>query len=263
MYYCFIILAALAIFSASSSLHTILDSTISEFKAPASLKEYTSASRSLPRRLKLSQQNAAGNRLSASDLTYPAVDYVFRERLLKKLVEECSQRRSSWIWLQGKEAPTGGVGRQQQPLSRNTQQVRVRTSLSTEEADDVDAFTPGGGCPLVDIPMHASERSVGMCTDAALYVLLLRGRIIPPGPWDLRLNPQISNLNSNLCPSAPKGRLFLENLDESSFADGAPASAVNLFLPNPEQLYLKDVALHRRMQYVLCKTRSCQGFMKR
>lgn len=100
--------------------------------------------------------------------------------------------------------------------------------------------------------LRGSERGVGMCTDAALYVLHARGRIIPAPP---------SARAYNAVCGAGTARLFLETM-YSQFVSRAPG-VLHMQLLNAEHMWARDAALHERMDAWLCKTRVCVGLLLR
>jgi len=97
----------------------------------------------------------------------------------------------------------------------------------------------------MDIMLRGSERGIGMCTDAMLYVLHAGARLIP---W--QENQQVYDA---LCPH--NARLFLETMYES-FISSQPG-VLHLMLPNSEHMWVRDQHLHAKMQVFLCKTRLC------
>lgn len=99
-------------------------------------------------------------------------------------------------------------------------------------------------CPAMDIMLRGSERSIGMCTDAMLYVLHLGARLIGAVS-------DMKQYNSQCGPAT--ARLFMENMYESFYTK--QPGVLHLQLVNAEHLYVKDAAMHRRMDAFLVSVR--------
>jgi len=116
------------------------------------------------------------------------------------------------------------------------------TDTDTDLASTVVLCACGRQCPIMDIMLKGSERSIGMCTDAMLYVLHLGARVIG-GLDDARQY-------DSYCGAAT-ARLFLENMHEE-FLSKQPG-VLHMQLVNAEHLYLKDAKLHKKMDAFLVK----------
>ncbi|WIA39978.1 hypothetical protein OEZ86_013408 [Tetradesmus obliquus] len=85
-------------------------------------------------------------------LVLHAQQHAANEMLLRQLVEECAKQQQSVIHLDS--------------------QRRMVTSSSINPQH----------CPALDVVLPASERVFGTCTDAALYIIHVGGRLIPLPP---------------------------------------------------------------------------------
>jgi hypothetical protein len=110
-------------------------------------------------------------------------------------------------------------------------------------------------CPLLQVPLAASHRSIGLCTDAALYITLLGGWLVPDTHDGLQ------------AAQACGGRsavLLLEHLYEPwvEWLQQQPA-VVAVHAPNFEHMFAYDTGAHQRMHVVLCKVQRCVQLLAR
>ncbi|WIA19693.1 hypothetical protein OEZ85_005621 [Tetradesmus obliquus] len=141
--------------------------------------------------------------------------------LLRQLVEECAKQQQSVIHLDS--------------------QRRMVTSSSINPQH----------CPALDVVLPASERVFGTCTDAALYVIHVGGRLIP-------LAPDVEAYD-NYC-GAQTARLFLDTIHPQMISKHK--RVLHMQLVKPSALKPQDAPLHARMQAFLCKTRHCTSLMQ-
>lgn len=111
--------------------------------------------------------------------------------------------------------------------------------------DSYDKVAQGSHCPTADILLEPDDRSIGLCTDAALYMQLFGSRLFASAA---ALPPAYAAACIN-----STARLFLEPLYESWFSPGA----VHVHLPNFENMVASDRQLHARLDLVLCKVQRC------
>lgn len=151
---------------------------------------------------------------------------VSEERLLRALVAECARKAHTIITV--------------------TPERRV---LVTPFNNATHRFDPRN-CPLVDIMLGAPERSVGICTDAALYAMHLGARILP----------LVDTLAHGAACGPGTARLFLEAAYPQWVSPDPRVR--HLCVPNPEHLYVADVAVHARIDTWLCKTEVCRSLLR-
>lgn len=111
--------------------------------------------------------------------------------------------------------------------------------------DSYDKVAQASHCPTADILLEPDDRSIGLCTDAALYMQLFGSRLFASAA---ALPPAYAAACIN-----STARLFLEPLYESWFSPGA----VHVHLPNFENMVASDRQLHARLDLVLCKVQRC------
>ena len=109
--------------------------------------------------------------------------YWVRELQLRQATEACSKHEDTVI-----------------ALDKSSGHLIVSNQLDV--ASDAD-------CPIMDIALRGQERGVGMCTDAALYVVWGAARIIP-------LN--MGAYNTGRCANTT-ARVFLETMYGDFFSD--------------------------------------------
>lgn len=155
--------------------------------------------------------------------------------LVQQLVQACMQQQDTFIWL---------------TRAKGQQQVAVVDDHNWQRSSSSGAEQ----CGLIHIPLSSSDRSIGLCTDAALYVTLLRAWITPATDPGLQ---HAQNCSSKSCI------LFLEPLYDSwlSWLD-QQQHVVAAYAPNFEQMFAYDQAAHRRMLLILCKVRRCEQMMR-
>lgn len=156
--------------------------------------------------------------------------------LVQQLVQACMLQQDTFIWL------TRAKGQQQMVV------VDDHALHRSSGRADVQ-------CGLIHIPLSSSNRSIGLCTDAALYVLLLGAWITPATDLGLK--------HAQAC-SSRSSVMFLEPLYDSwlSWLD-QQQHVVAAYAPNFEQMFAYDQAAHRRMQLILCKVRRCEELMRK
>lgn len=151
--------------------------------------------------------------------------------LVQQIVQQCMQQQDTFIWIQHHS------GRQQVAV-QDAQQLHSRSG----HADT--------SCGLFHIPLASSDRSIGLCTDAALYVQLLGGWIAPATDHGLQ-HAQDCGVKSAVMFLEPLYEPWLAWLDQQQ-------QVVTVYAPNFEQMAAYDKAAHKRMRIILCKVHSCQ-----
>ena len=143
----------------------------------------------------------------AADATPGAINDV----LVQAIVERCMLQRSTVIMLQHAA---------RQPVAEYT------------TAKQLHKHTLGAECPLFHIPLADTDRTIGLCTDAALYMQLLGAWVLP------QTEPGLQQAQRCAHKSAV---LFLEPLYESwinwLLKDPKP---VAVYAPNFEQMFAYD-----------------------
>ena len=145
----------------------------------------------------------------------------FDDRVLRSTIELCLQRGDSYL----------------------AHDIQHQHTLAFPTYGELAAAGP---CPLLDIMLSSEDRSVGLCTDAALYMHLLGARLFPKTQ---NLQPYQQHCNNKTA------RMFLEPMYEE-WLSPVPG-ALHVFSPNFENMYASDEPLHRKMQLVLCKVQRC------
>jgi hypothetical protein len=157
--------------------------------------------------------------------------------LLQNIVQQCMQQQDTFIWLQQQGGGRKGVAVQ------DDHQLHLRPGA-------VD-----GSCGLFHIPLASSDRSIGLCTDAALYVQLLGGWIAPATDHGLQ-HAQGCGHKSAVLFLEPLYEPWLSWLEQQQHM-------VAVYAPNFEQVFEYDSAAHKRMRMVLCKVHRCHELMDR
>jgi hypothetical protein len=105
----------------------------------------------------------------------------------------------------------------------------------------------------------ADDRTLGLCTDAAVYVQLLGARIVPASTH--------LDAYSAAC-GGRTARMLLEGMHEH-WAEPEPpphgqqrAPLLRVWAPNFENAYASDRQAHAAMQLVLCKVQRCRQLMQ-
>lgn len=156
--------------------------------------------------------------------------------LLQQVVEQCMRQQDTFIWLQ--QSSTG-------------QQVAVWD----DHALHVGLGRVDSSCALLHIPLASSDRSIGLCTDAALYIQLLGGWIVPATSHGLK-HAQQCGYRSAVMFLEPLYEPWLLWLEQQQHI-------VTVYAPNFEQLFGYDEAAHKRMRVVLCKVQRCQQLVSK
>ncbi|KAF6265542.1 hypothetical protein COO60DRAFT_1697805 [Scenedesmus sp. NREL 46B-D3] len=140
------------------------------------------------------------------------------------IIEECARREDSVLQL-GREG-----------------QLQVLPSLPTDAP-----------CPALDIALRGGERGVGICTDAALYVMHANARIIP------LLQASGMQQYSTHCANRT-ARMFLESMYHDWHSP--PHRSLHLMQVNNEHMFKQDEPQHLGIDLFLCKTRFCFRLMQ-
>jgi hypothetical protein len=88
--------------------------------------------------------------------------------LLHQIIQQCMQHQDTVIAFHPTSAPA--------VVAIQTGDRRARLAHATPPTATL------GSCPAVLIPLAAEDRSIGLCTDAALYMQLLGAWIVPGDP---------------------------------------------------------------------------------
>jgi hypothetical protein len=111
--------------------------------------------------------------------------------------------------------------------------------------------------PRQDIMLWGEQRGVGMCTDAALYILHGGARLLPrPAGGAAAVAAYTS-----ACGAAT-ARVLLETVYPEFIAPPG-AGVTHLFLLNSEHMFAADEAHHARVDAFLCKTRFCEALLRK
>lgn len=154
--------------------------------------------------------------------------------LVHNIVQQCMQQQDTFIWLQQK-----GGGRKA-VAAWDDHQLHGAVYHS---------------CGLFHIPLASSDRSIGLCTDAALYVQLLGGLIAPATEHGLKHVQRCGHKSAVM---------FLEPLYEPWLTwIEQQQHVVAVYAPNFEQVFEYDSAAHKRMHIILCKAHRCHELMDR
>jgi len=155
---------------------------------------------------------------------------------LQEVVLHCMQQQDTFIWLQ--QSSKG-----QQVIVWDERQLHAKMRLLDRR------------CALLHIPLASSDRSIGLCTDAALYAQLLGGWIVPATGYGLE--------HAQKC-GRRSAAMFLEPLYEPwiSWLE-EQQHVVAVYAPNFEQVFGYDQAAHKRMRVVLCKVHRCYELMQK
>lgn len=174
----------------------------------------------------------AWQRLQTSQPPGPTAPGTVNDLLLHAIVQKCMLQQPTTIILSDER-------RQQVVAFSSQKQVEVQAAA--------------GACPLLHIPLAESDRSIGLCTDAALYVQLLGARIVPDTQYGLE-QAQRCGITSAV--------LFLEPLYEPwvNWLLSFP-KVVAVYAPNFEHVFGYDKDAHKRMQLILCKVYRCNELM--
>lgn len=162
----------------------------------------------------------------------PDESFAVDDSLVQQIVQRCMQQQDTFIWVQ-----------QRQVAVWDDTKLHLR---------------PGGldqRCGLFHIPLAGSDRSIGLCTDAALYVQLLGGWIAPASQHGLQ-HAQACGLKSAVLFLEPLYDSWLNWLEQQQHV-------VAVYAPNFEQVFGYDRTAHQRMRVVLCKVRRCQELMSK
>lgn len=171
----------------------------------------------------------------ALDEAVTDASFVLDDLVVQRIVEQCMKQQDTFIWVQRTASGDSHVA------VWNDVQLHMRS-------DHVDH-----SCGLFHIPLASSDRSIGLCTDAALYVQLLGGWIAPATAHGLSHSKKCGHKSAVF---------FLEPLYESwlTWLD-KDQHVVAVYAPNFEQLFAYDQAAHKRMRVILCKVRRCEQLM--
>lgn len=154
---------------------------------------------------------------------------IVNDLLLHSVVEECMRQQPTTIIVHAERVYSFGSNRR----------------LHRHIAD--------AACPLFHIPLAEGDRSIGLCTDAALYVQLLGARIVPDTQFGLQQAERCA-VNSAV--------LFLEPLyDRWINWLSSNSKLVAAYAPNFEHVFGYDRDAHTRMQLILCKVYRCNELM--
>lgn len=166
--------------------------------------------------------------------TQSAVD----DLLVQEVVRQCMQQQDTLIWLHATKTTTPAA------VSVHSSKAPGRQWQDT--------------CALFHIPLASADRSIGLCTDAALYMQLLGGWIVPASA-----TTPLGMSHAQRC-GHKSAVLFLEPLYEPwlSWLE-QQQHVVALYAPNFEQVFGYDAAAHGRMHLILCKVRRCEELMRR
>lgn len=175
------------------------------------------------------QQTYAWDHNAAMDDTINVDD-----SLVQQIVQSCMQQQDTFIWLQS-----------------SSSRHKPHLAVSTESHLHRKSGQPV--CGLFHIPLAASDRSIGLCTDAALYIQLLRGWITPASEAGLK-HAQACGLKSAVMFLEPLYDPWLNWLEQQQHV-------VAVYAPNFEQVFGYDRTAHQRMQVILCKVHRCQELM--
>jgi hypothetical protein len=88
--------------------------------------------------------------------------------LLQEIIQNCMQQQVSVIVFK--------------PGSKQAVVTFGPDTYSAESESAAPAAAAVGSCPIALIPLAAADRSIGLCTDAALYMQLLSAWIVPGDP---------------------------------------------------------------------------------
>lgn len=170
--------------------------------------------------------------LPDTQLTAQTVSDAIDDVLLRSIVHQCMLQQPTTIML----------------LDRQRKQV-----AAIKTARPLHKHLAAAACPLVFIPLAENDRSIGLCTDAALYMQVYDARIVP--------DTQVGLQQAQAC-SLSSAVLFLEPLYDpwNNWLEIHPR-VVAIFAPNFEHVFGYDKEAHLRMQLVLCKVYACNELM--
>jgi hypothetical protein len=160
--------------------------------------------------------------------------FKLNDLLVQQIVQLCMQQQDTFIWLQQSN------GRKQVAVW-DGHQLHRRPGHVDES------------CRLFHIPLASTDRSIGLCTDAALYVQLLGGWIAPATDNGLQ-HAQHCGISSAVMFLEPLYEPWLNWLDQQRHV-------LAVYAPNFEQLFEYDRTAHKRMQLILCKVHRCHDLM--
>jgi hypothetical protein len=160
--------------------------------------------------------------------------FKLNDLLVQQIVQQCMQQQDTFIWLQQSS------GRKQVAVW-DDHQLHLRPG-------HVDK-----SCGLFHIPLDSTDRSIGLCTDAALYVQLLGGWIAPATDHGLQ-HAQTCGISSAVMFLEPLYETWLNWLEQQRHV-------VAVYAPNFEQVFEYDRTAHKRMQIILCKVHRCHELM--
>lgn len=143
------------------------------------------------------------------------------DELLLAIITQCMKQQDTLIWC-------------------NNSDHEVVASFDAQIVEDAT-------CPLIDIMLAAPDRSIGLCTDAAIYVHTLGARILPASVHMANYDTHCGNRTA---------RMSLEPLYES-WVSCAPGR-LHIFAPNWEQALQSDHDLHQCMHLIICKVKRCE-----
>lgn len=170
------------------------------------------------------------------------------DQLVFKIVEQCFQQAESIIAYVPGAKYSPAVSFAGRPKSTVEQMLATR-------------------CPAVVIPLSEDDRTIGLCTDAALYVYMMGAWIVPSGPAReqvIRDCLQPVDPKQSAYRSRTEAVLFLEPLYELwlDWLELDP-QLVAAYAPNFEHVFKYDEEAHVRMQLVLCKVHRCKELFER
>jgi hypothetical protein len=170
------------------------------------------------------------------------------DQLLQEVIMSCMSQEDTWII-------TAPAADKQQHILQYSGSRADQHLLAVQQ------------CPLLLIPLAAGDRSIGLCTDAAIYVNLLGAWIAPADPvTDLQQQQQHLPPPWDQVPGQCHGRsavMFLEPLYQP-WLDwlNRNQQVMAILAPNFEQVFKYDREAHMRMQLVLCKVHRCEELMQ-
>ena len=117
------------------------------------------------------------------------------DAVLRAAVEACARARDEYVWIDAAAA-------------------------AVVAAPDFETAVKGRPCPLVDISLGGEHRSIGLCTDAALYMHTLGARLVPAPGAALPLR-----VYEAACAPARTARMSLEVMHEAWWPARPPVAA--------------------------------------
>lgn len=173
----------------------------------------------------------AWHQVQLAQLAADAVPGAVNDELVQSIVQKCMLKQPTIIALRH----------------------RTRQPVVFLSAKQLDRQMRDARCPLFHIPLADSDRSIGLCTDAALYMQLLDAWIVPNTHLGLKQAQQCADSSAVL---------FLEPLYEP-WTNWLLKSTITVavYAPNFEHVFEYDQDAHKRMQLILCKVYRCEELM--